>query len=350
MKTRRLLLFVCVALVSLGGATAAYRLLVDPAIDMTRTAQGFLATLSAEQREAVLLKFDDPARVDWHFIPKPWRKGLQIRDMSPEQRQAALALLRAGLSEIGYDKAETIMELESILKELEKTRTDGPLRDPERYYFTVFDDPTEAGRWGWSCEGHHLSLNFVLDGGRVVSTTPSFFGANPATVVSDLPFGPPQGTHILVREEAFAFQLLHALTDEQKALAVRGDTAPADLRGAGAAQAPAEPAQGLPAAQMSPEQGQILLRLIESYADNMPQPLAAERMDRLHAAGFDQIHFAWWGAHEPGVGHYYVIEGPTFIIELCNTQADAQGNPANHIHSQWRDAAGDFGLPRAAAN
>jgi hypothetical protein len=32
------------------------------------------------------------------------------------------------------------------------------------------------------------------------------------------------------------------------------------------------------------------------------------------------------------------------VIELVNTQADSAGNPANHIHSVWRDMAGDFAL------
>ena len=49
--------------------------------------------------------------------------------------------MQAGLSQIGYGKATTIMSLEAILRELEKTRKDGPIRDPERYYFTFFNAP-----------------------------------------------------------------------------------------------------------------------------------------------------------------------------------------------------------------
>jgi hypothetical protein len=32
------------------------------------------------------------------------------------------------------------------------------------------------------------------------------------------------------------------------------------------------------------------------------------------------------------------VQGPTFLIEYDNTQ-----NNNNHIHSVWRDFAGDFG-------
>ena len=58
-----------------------------------------------------------------------------------------------------------------------------------------------------------------------------------------------------------------------------------------------------------------------------------------------EVYFAWAGATEPGVGHYYRIRGKRFLIELVNTQADAAGNPANHIHSVYRDLTGDFDLP-----
>ncbi|MEO1972064.1 MAG: DUF3500 domain-containing protein, partial [Pirellulaceae bacterium] len=48
---------------------------------------------------------------------------------------------------------------------------------------------------------------------------------------------------------------------------------------------------------------------------------------------------------KPGIGHYYRIQGPTFLIEFVNTQPDAAGNPANHIHCVWRDMKGDFAIP-----
>ena len=52
----------------------------------------------------------------------------------------------------------------------------------------------------------------------------------------------------------------------------------------------------------------------------------------------DQIKFAWMGGTDKGQGHYYRIQGPTFLTEYDNTQ-----NDANHIHSVRRDFNGDFG-------
>jgi hypothetical protein len=83
----------------------------------------------------------------------------------------------------------------------------------------------------------------------------------------------------------------------------------------------------------------MLMALIEEYAAVQPQQLAAERMARIKKAGLDGVKFAWMGGIEPGELHYYRVQGPTFLIELDNTQ-----NNGNHIHSVWRDFAGDFGV------
>src|SRR5688572_15082159 len=95
--------------------------------EMTRSAQQFLASLSADQSKKTVLGYEDPKRLDWHFIPKPERKGLQIKEMNAEQRKLAKAVLRSALSQVGYDKANTIMELEAILRELEKSRANAPI-------------------------------------------------------------------------------------------------------------------------------------------------------------------------------------------------------------------------------
>ena len=94
---------------------------------------------------------------------------------------------------------------------------------------------------------------------------------------------------------------------------------------------------------MLPEQVQTLKNLVGVYVRNMPGELAEVRLAEIENRGWDQVHFAWAGADQPGVGHYYRVQGPTFLLELCNVQPDSAGNPANHIHSLWRSLTGDFG-------
>lgn len=343
MNARNTLLLTAVVL--LLAATGAARLLYREAgVDMTESAQAFLATLSDEQRAQATMPFDDAERTDWHFIPKPQRKGLQVGEMNDEQRQAAHRLLQAALSEAGYSKAVDIMSLEEILRALEGEQARFR-RDPLRYYFTLFGTPAGDEKWGLSVEGHHLSLNFVVAEGKVVSHTPAFFGANPAIVKTDLDVGPPKGTRVLAAEEELAFELFNSLSDEQRGVVLLDETAPADLRGGGDPQPPQTAPEGLPAAKLSDEQRQTLRDLLTAYTENMPEEVAAKTWAAIEEAGFGEIHFAWAGANRPGVGHYYRIQGPTFLVEFVNTQPDASGNVANHIHSVWRDLSGDFGIP-----
>jgi hypothetical protein len=338
--------FVGLFVMLIGAGAYGLMLLRTAGANMVDSAQQFVALLDQSQRERASRQFDSPDRLKWHFIPLPERKGLQIKDMDAAQRKAAYRLLQAGLSDIGYHKARQIMSLEIILHELERTRSGGPIRDPERYYFTIYGSPEQHGKWGWSAEGHHLSLNFVVNDGKVASYTPSFLGANPATVQQDIPSAPGKGTRVLGREEDLGFELLGKLDDGQRKAAVIAATAPKDLRGAAEPQAPDTSPEGLAAAGMNPTQIALLRALLETYCGNMAPDIGAARMAEIEQGGFDKVYFAWAGADHPGVGHYYRVQGPTFVLEFCNTQPDSAGNPANHVHTLWRDTRGDFGLHR----
>ena len=154
---------------------------------MTAAASKFLATLSGESKARAVFAFDDPERLNWHYIPledkktgKSTRKGLPLEAMTPEQRSAAMDLVKAGTSESAFAKATNIFDFENMLREQEKgtewTRNAG------WYFVSVFGTPSADGRWGWKIEGHHVALNFVVDHDKVISATPAFFGTNPAEV------------------------------------------------------------------------------------------------------------------------------------------------------------------------
>lgn len=345
----RMFLVALVLVVSISSLATGFWQRSQAGRDMTKNADAFLASLTEEQRSRGLLEYAAPERVDWHFIPKPTRKGVQVREMNPDQRAAAHALLRSALSQIGYSKAIAIMELEKLLHELEKNKQGAPLRDSERYFVTVFGKPSETNRWGLSVEGHHLSLNFVVEQGKVLSSSPMAFGVNPAVVKNEIAGVTKPGTRILAKEETLAFDLLHALSPEQKKKAVLAAEALKEVRAAGEPHPPATEPEGIAATDLDESQTKLLRQLVETYAANMPSDVAEERLGAINKAGWNKLFFAWTGADQPGTGHYYRIQGPTFLIEFVNTQPDAAGNPANHIHCVWRDPAGDFAITRKAS-
>jgi hypothetical protein len=336
------------ALVVAMAGTLTANLRQGPADTMATAAVAWLKTLDTEQRVLAEKPFADESRLGWHFIPKNDRKGVQLRDMSDAQQAAARRLLRSALSEAGYETSSTIMALEGILNVHEAGRG-ANVRDPLRYYFTIFGKPAETGSWGLSIEGHHLSYNFTVRDGRLVDTTPQFMGANPAVVKATLPGMPEKGTQVLRDEEMLAFELINSLDEATRGKAMIAEEAFKEIRGAGEPQAPTEPMVGVPYAQLPEASQKLLQTIVDAYCSLMPAEVAAERRELIAAskAGWDGIHFAWAGALEPGVGHYYRIEGDTFLIEFVNVQPDAEGNIANHIHCVWRDKTGDFDLPAA---
>ena len=105
-------------------------------------------------------------RLRWHFIPNEMfpRKGVPLRAMTEAQRARAHDLLKSGLSQRGYLTASSIIELENVLRAIEKGGKFA--RDPVDYQFSVFGTPGAKDAWGWRVEGHHLSLHFTIAGGK----------------------------------------------------------------------------------------------------------------------------------------------------------------------------------------
>ena len=315
-----------------------------PGARMKTFADSFISSLDEKQKEVVMMDYASEKRTQWHFVPKKERKGLAMRDMNSAQRTSALRLLRAALSEAGYDKASKIMLLEGVLRELEGANRSAE-RDPQKYYVTLFGAPSETDPWALSIEGHHLSLNFSFRDGEVADSTPQFFAANPAIVKNEVSGPLGKGTRVLKNEETIAFNLIKSLSEENKAKAIIAEKAFKEIRFAGDAQVDVGEPEGVTLAELSEDNQKLLKRLIRTYTDAVPEALAKKRRGQINKDKWDDVHFAWAGATKPGIGHYYRIRGKSFLVEFVNTQADAAGDPANHIHCVWRDITGDFDLP-----
>jgi len=309
---------------------------------MADAANTLLDSLSADQRAKVAFDFDSKERVNWIFVPmqdkdkKPTRKGLRLEEMNADQKKQVLELLKAGTSETGFQSAVTIMSLESILHDLEKNGS--MVRNPDWYFVSIFGKPAKNGKWGWRIEGHHLSLNFTISDGQVVSATPCFFGANPAEVKA----GDKKGQRTICDVDDYARELFKSLSEEQKKAALQPKHF-GEPTAHVAAEKVGQPV-GLSHANMTAEQRELLTKLLKSYVGRMPGDIGAAQWKSVSDAGLEKVHFAFSGGTEPGQPHTYRVQGPTFIVQFLNAQADSAGNPANHIHSAWRELPADFAV------
>jgi hypothetical protein len=197
---------------------------------------------------------------------------------------------------------------------------------------SIFGSPGKT--WGWRVEGHHLSVNFTVVEGKEISAAPSFFGSNPAEVKQ----GPRKGLRILAAEEDLARELVKSLDAAQRKTAILTNVAYKDIiTGAQRKVQPLAPA-GLSAADMTSAQSDLLQKLVREYVYRQRPEGAGRDLEKIQKAGWTKVSFAWAGGLERGEGHYYRVQGPTFLLEYDCTQ-----NDANHIHAAWRDFENDFG-------
>ena len=329
-------------------------------------------------------------RLAWYYTPTD-HGGLTFHQQSPAQQSLAMQLVSTGLSVAGLATVATIMGTENVLDRIEGFRAFWGRergRDPALFYLRVFGEPGVHGAWAWRFAGHHVSLSLTIVGGRVVATTPSFLGCDPAFVRLLgggvlRPLGGPEDR---------ARALLHALQDRQRRIALLSDRAVSDIvsgnrvrisdgdqmmhmqdlwngefddpalrRTVDETDAAAERAsgygsaehaalaltahpKGLSAADMSAAQRDRLRGLIDAFHDRLPAELASEpRLRYQGEQALDEVAFAWAGGPRRGEPHYFRVQGPGLLIEYDNTQRDA-----NHAHSVLRNPTTDFGLDAVA--
>jgi hypothetical protein len=159
-------------------------------------------------------------------------------------------------------------------------------------------------------------------------------GTNPAIV----PDGPHKGLQILADEENLARELAKSLSTEQKSKAVLNEKAPADIITTNERKiSPLNPA-GIGWKDLNNDQRELVWKLVKIYVERARGEVAEVDLKKIMDAGQENLHFAWAGGLERGQGHYYRIQGPTFLVEYDNTQ-----NNANHVHCVYRDFNEDFG-------
>ncbi|MEE2787604.1 MAG: DUF3500 domain-containing protein [Myxococcota bacterium] len=301
-----------------GGADAAQP--PPECVALVEATLTFLDLLTPDKRDAARAPFGDNAHQVFEFLPPLMipRTGLSMRALNRVETDALATVLRAALSETGYQQVETIRNLESVLARMDSGQAVTDNRDPNNYFFQVFGEPRIDGDtpWGFRFEGHHLSIQMATLGCTLFSATPNFWGASPRT-------------EVLAPIIDAANALLNTLTAAQQRIASVNFDLIALTQKMG--RVPVQATLGLQAGDMGEETQNQLRTLLGAYLNTMAAPIAADRFAAINAAGFTEIGFA----HRDG--DFRVI-GPTFLIEFVYHQGDR-----NHIHTAWRDFEGDYG-------
>jgi hypothetical protein len=312
---------------------------------VTKAAAAFLAALSAEQRKRTAFAVDDDEWRKWmnqHFYV---RQGVSFQEMSPAQREAGIAVLRAGLSARGLKQTRDIMRLNETLGEL--NNNDFEQYGEWKYHLTVMGTPSANEPWGWQLDGHHAIINYFVLGDQVVMT-PHFAGSEPVIATS----GKFKGTSVLQEEQNQGLAFARTLDEAQRAKAVLSaeKTRNNNLTEAWKDNA-VVPQAGILAPDLSDPQRKQLLDLIALFIGNMDDGHAKVKMSEVerHLA---RTSFAWVGKTEPGSVFYYRIQSPVVLIEfdhqtpanLRHLAKDPSAPNPEHIHVVVRTPNGnDYG-------
>jgi Protein of unknown function (DUF3500) len=310
---------------------------------VVEAAKAFLGTLAPWQRTKTSFSVDDLEWRKWmnqHFYV---RQGVGFNEMTETQRQAAFALVGAGLSAKGLRLAQDIMKLNHTLGEL--AGNNFTEYGEWLYWITIMGDPSGTEPWGWQLEGHHLIVNYFVLGDQVVMT-PLFVGSEPVIAES----GKYKGIAILQEEQNAGLAMLEALDPAQRAAAVLevSKTGNNNLTEAWRDNVVLNYA-GVPARTFSAQQKTQLLNLIQLFVSNQKEGHAKVRMAEV-AAHMDSTWFAWIGGAGKDAVWYYRIHSPVILIEFdhqrpAGLRALYGNNPVRqHIHVVVRTPNGnDYG-------
>ena len=125
----------------------------------------FLASLDDIHLSRSHFPIDDPEWRNWSNVDVGIfaRHGVSLEEMNDSQKAAAWNLLRVSLSAQGLKTTQDIMKTEQTLLELNE---ESIRYGEEKYYFTVMGIPSATEPWGWQLDGHHLVINYFIQGGH----------------------------------------------------------------------------------------------------------------------------------------------------------------------------------------
>lgn len=293
--------------------------------------------LNEEQKALVSKEFNSSERTQWHYVPMKERKGLAISAMSQEQSDEMFHIMAHVFSKQGINKVKAVIEMEKILREVE-----GDHRDPKKFYFTLFGKVNQ-GKWGFSFEGHHISVNFTFNDKELISGTPLFFGANPAKIFKNSSSTLKEGERPLAFAEDAAFDLVKSFDSKQKALAHKEKVQMRDMKEGKKAFPGEYDKDGIKWPQLKASQQQALMTLInQAYINDLNEHYASQVMKEIEQDK-NNIRFTYYGGTNLQKPHHYQIIGSDIVLLLFNTQNGTQKTPVNHVHQIWRSRKSDFG-------
>ena len=266
------------------------------------------------------------------------RHGVLLDEMTPPQRDLALALLAESLSLGGFQTARDVMRLNEAVRGI---TGNGEEYGEWLYWVSVMGQPSSEEPWGWQIDGHHLIVNCFVLKDQVVMT-PTFMGSEPVTFDE----GPDAGRRVFDAEERQGLALIQALTPEQRGQTIMGEALPGELLTAAFHDNLELKHEGIDYGRLSPAQRRLLRHLLDLYVGRMRPGHAQVKMEEVERH-LTETHFAWMGGFDADSVFYYRIHSPVILVEFDHQRGIVYDNDEpsrRHIHTVVRTPNGnDYG-------
>lgn len=323
-----------------------------PTSQMVEAAQRVLDIATPEQKEALCKPIDAP---EWRCWINPeiyiFKNGVRLEEVSKELVTAVHTLMRASLSQAGYEKAAGCMNTNQFLGEVVNGK--GVL-NRDSYNFVIFGTPSEKEPWGWQLYGHHLDLNVFVVGKQMV-ISPVFLGAEPNVIDA----GPYKGTELFTDQELVGLKLMQSMDTAQQSRVrifneLSGPEYPesrfhrADQRHLGGAFQDNRVIayEGVKVTEFSASQQDLVRRLLVLSLSYLPEKALAFKMGEI-SHHWEDTYFCWIGGCQVGDAFYYKVHSPVVMAEFDHHSGVFLNNKAPlpfHIHTMLRTPNGnDYG-------
>ena len=306
----------------------------DQTVKVVTAANALLETLSDSERAATQFKFnDEQQRLRWSNLPTGIfeRKGLRMGDLKPEQAEAVMNVLKATLSERGYQQiVDNVAAEETLNRGGQRGRI---VFGEDEFYFSILGTPSTTEPWMWQFGGHHLAINATVVGDQI-TLGPSLTGGQPMHFNRE-------GKLVaqMADEIAIAFELVNSLDESQKKQAIVGDRFADMILGPGKDDVKPQ-YEGIAAKDLTNTQVALLERLVSERVSMLNSEDAASRLEQFKSQ-LAEAHFSWRGPTTVGSAAYYRVQGPGFFLEFAPQQMG--GAPTEHIHAMYREFSNDYG-------
>lgn len=302
---------------------------------IVKAANVLLDSIDDSQREKLIFSFtDNEQRERWSNLPEGIfpRSGLRMGDLTAEQKQAVYGMLKATLSEEGFQQVIDNMNGDEFLK-INGRQGGRVVFGNDEFFVSILGEPSTTKPWMWQFGGHHLAINATIVGDHV-TLSPSLTGGQPIDYEWE-----GKSIRQLSDEIDSAYELIGALDEEQLKQTVLADQF-TNLNFGPRARSIEPRDEGILISKLTEEQQELVKNLIQQRIGILNSAHTKIAMEKI-VADFSETYFSWYGSTKKGEAATYRIQGPSVIIEYAPQQMGRRAS--DHIHAMYRDPSNDYG-------